>query len=130
MAAGRLSIAVAYPAGHYDDSLAYQVPAALVEVSPENRPVPVPGTAVVARCQVTYQPIEGRRAPFSGTFEQIAGDIARYRARGVGELIFDLSRSASVSRLEDYLFHLRRLREAAQPGYIAPPEDDPFDYIV
>lgn len=130
LAAGRITIAVTHPAGYHDGSLAYQIPARLVEVAPESSSMPVPGAAAVARCQVTYQPLEGKRHPFSGTFGQIAEDIARYRAYGVSELIVDLSYSASVSRVEDYLFHLQRLREAVYPGAAAQTFDDPFDYIV
>ena len=134
MAAGRLSIAVTHPAGYYDGSLAYHVPARLVEVSPEGRHVPVPGAAAVARLQVTYQPVEGQRAAFAGSFDQIADDIARYRALGTSELILDLAYSASVSTVSDFLVHIERLRTAADPGFSAPAErslvDDPFESIT
>ena len=133
VAEGRLAIAVTHPAGYYDGSLAYQVPARLVEVSPDGCQLPVPGTAAVARLQITYQAVEGPRAPFAGSFDQIGRDAARFRALGASELIFDLAYSASVSTVSDFLVHLERLRTAVEPGVALPAlhvAEDPFDYIV
>ena len=53
----------------------------------------------------TIVPAGGDRRPFSGTTEQIAGDIATYADLGVSELIFDFrseSTSESLERLERF----------------------------
>lgn len=131
---GRMTIAVAHPAGYFDETPAAQASARLVEVTPESARVPVPGTAAIARCQVTFQEIEGARPRFAGSFAQIAGDIAHYRSLGVAEVIVDFAYSATVAKLGDYLMHLERLGEAVglAPAATVPvwPPDDAFDWLT
>lgn len=134
LSAGRLTVAVAHPAGYYDETPAFQSPARLIEVAAEPHSVPVAGAAVVARCQVTFQAVEGPRPRFTGSFAQIAEDINAYRRFDVAEVIVDFAYSASVARLDDYLMHMEQL--AREVGGFAPSPEAPgwpgdsFDWLT
>ena len=55
----------------------------------------------------------GGRRPFVGTADEIAADIRRYEAMGVGSLVLDLAR---LSRnLDDMLQHMEALATQVWP---------------
>jgi probable F420-dependent oxidoreductase len=63
-----------------------------------------------ANCAITSEPVSGARTDFSGTLDQIAGDIAATRKLGASELVFDVQFSPNVRSLEDILDNLEGLR--------------------
>lgn len=53
------------------------------------------------------------RADFSGSLEQIAGDIAATRSLGAAELLFDVQFSPEIKATDDILKQLEELQQAA-----------------
>lgn len=134
LTSGRLVIGMEHPVDLRDGSFARYAPAQVAGVvrDPATRNDLV-GATILAACDITYQPVEGERPSFVGTFEQVAEDIDRYRRLGAYEVTVDLRGSASIASARDYGWHLERLREAVEPGFavqrpLAP--DDLFDSIT
>jgi len=53
--------------------------------------------------EITERPIDGERANFTGTLEQIGEDIAAVRAAGAAEMLLDLTFSADAKTADDFL---------------------------
>jgi alkanesulfonate monooxygenase SsuD/methylene tetrahydromethanopterin reductase-like flavin-dependent oxidoreductase (luciferase family) len=53
------------------------------------------------------------RGDFTGSLEQIAGDIAATRSMGAVELVFDVQFSPEIKGTDDILTQLEQLRQAA-----------------
>ncbi len=135
IADGRLIIGVEHPVDLGDGSFAQMAPAQVAGVVRDPGPEgDVVGATILAACNVTYQPVEGARPPFVGTFEQIAEDVERYHRKGAYEVTVDLRHSASISSADDYGWHIQRLREAVEPGAAfqraLAQADDSFDYLT
>jgi probable F420-dependent oxidoreductase len=64
---------------------------------------------VVATAALTPQPITGRRAFFTGSVDQVREDIARARALGTTELIFELDLGPPLDELLRTMERFRRL---------------------
>ena len=131
---GRLVIGMEHPVDLGDGSFAAYAPAQVAGVvrDPAARGDLV-GATIVAACEITYQPVEGARPAFTGTFEQVAGDINRYQRLGAYEVTADLRGSASITSPGDYAWHIERLREAVEPGFAVQRSfaaDDAFDAIT
>lgn len=117
IADGRLVVGVEHPVDLGDGSFAQLAPTQVAGVVRDPESVSdVVGATIVAACNVTYQPVEGTRPAFLGTFEQLADDVARYRRMGAYEVTLDLRHSASISSVDDFGWHIERLREAVEPG--------------
>lgn len=132
---GRLVVGMEHPVNLSDGSFASSAPAqvaGLVRVPTER--TDLAGATILAACDITYQPVDGERPAFVGTFEQVAVDVDRYRRLGAYEVILDLRHSASVASPADYAWHLERLREAVEPGLAVQRSlagtADAFDYIT
>jgi hypothetical protein len=70
--------------------------------------------AFVARLRETRQPIAANdRMPFSGSAEQIADDVATYRALGVSHLSFDFRRPTLTETLDRMEWFAREVMPAA-----------------
>ncbi|MGE5443833.1 MAG: hypothetical protein ACM3SR_04430, partial [Ignavibacteriales bacterium] len=54
------------------------------------------------------------RTDFTGTLEQIAGDIVATRKLGAAELFFDVQFSPGVEGVDDIVARLEQLRQAAK----------------
>lgn len=135
IADGRLVVGVEHPVDLGDGSFAQLAPTQVAGVVRDPESVSdVVGATIVAACNVTYQPVEGTRPAFLGTFEQLADDVARYRRMGAYEVTLDLRHSASISSVDDFGWHIERLREAVEPGLAFQRElaqaDDSFDSIT
>lgn len=131
---GRLVIGMEHPVDLGDGSFAMNAPAQVAGVvrDPATRK-DVVGATIVAACDITYQPVEGERPSFLGTFAQVAEDIERYRRLGAYEVTLDLRGSASIASAEDYAWHIERLREAVEPGFAVQryfAAEDAFDSIT
>lgn len=117
LADGRLVLGVDHPVDLGDGSFAQLAPAQVTGVVRDPGSASgVVGATILAACEVTYQPVEGARPAFAGTFEQIADDVERYRRMGAYEVALDLRHSASIGSADDYVWHIERLREAVEPG--------------
>jgi alkanesulfonate monooxygenase SsuD/methylene tetrahydromethanopterin reductase-like flavin-dependent oxidoreductase (luciferase family) len=64
---------------------------------------------VVATVSLSAQPIAGKRAFFTGSAEQVRDDIARARALGATELIFELDLGPPIDELVRTMDRFRRL---------------------
>jgi len=69
-------------------------------------------------CQLTKDgmgavPSAGQRRPFVGTADEVAADIRRYEAMGVGSLVLDLARLSH--NLDDMLQHMEALATRVWP---------------
>ena len=64
---------------------------------------------VVATAALTPQPITGQRAFFTGSVDQVREDIARARALGTTELIFELDLGPPLDELLRTMERFRRL---------------------
>jgi len=71
--------------------------------------------ALIVRANVEFSdasPADGR-ADFTGTLEQIAGDIAATRSMGAAEIVLDIQFTPAANRLEDFLKRMEQLRPLA-----------------
>jgi probable F420-dependent oxidoreductase len=71
--------------------------------------------ALIVRANVEFSdaaPADGR-ADFTGTLEQIAGDIAATRSMGAAEIVLDIQFTPAANRLDDFLKRMEQLRPLA-----------------
>lgn len=64
--------------------------------------------------EITEQPIDGERAGFTGTLEQIGEDIAATRAAGAAEMLLDVTFSPDARTADDFLARADDLWSLAQ----------------
>ena len=70
--------------------------------------------ALIVRANVEFGAgAGGKRADFTGTLEQIAGDVAATRRMGAAEIVFDVQFSPDIRGVDDMLNRMQQLREAA-----------------
>jgi hypothetical protein len=68
---------------------------------------------VRANVEFSEAPISQDRADFTGTLEQIAGDVAETRKLGAAEIVFDVQFSPGVKTVDDIIARMEQLRQAA-----------------
>ena len=71
---------------------------------------------LMVRANVEFaDPIPGQdRVPFTGTLEQIAGDVAATRTLGAAELVFDVQFSPGVNTVDDIIMRMEQLWELSK----------------
>jgi probable F420-dependent oxidoreductase len=68
---------------------------------------------VRGQVELSDQAVRNGRGDFTGSLEQIAGDIAATKSMGAVELVFDVQFSAEIKGTNDILTQLEQLRRAA-----------------
>jgi probable F420-dependent oxidoreductase len=69
---------------------------------------------VRANVEISDAPINKDRADFTGSLEQIAGDVAATRELGAAELLFDVQFSPGVERVDDIVARMEQLWELSK----------------
>ena len=71
---------------------------------------------LIVRANVEFaDPMPGQdRVHFTGTLEQIAGDVAATRTLGVAELVFDVQFSPGVETVDDIIVRMEQLWELSK----------------
>jgi hypothetical protein len=71
---------------------------------------------LIIRANVEFtDPVPGQdRVDFTGTLEQLAGDVAATRALGAAELVFDVQFSPGVDTLDDIIVRMEQLWELSK----------------
>lgn len=70
---------------------------------------------LIVRANVEFSdaPLGEGRADFTGSLEQIVGDVAATRKLGAAEIVFDVQFSPGVETVDDILARMEQLRQAA-----------------
>ena len=69
---------------------------------------------VRANLEISDSPIDNERADFTGTLEQIKGDITAARELGATDLLFDVQFSPGADSVDQMVEWMEQLRELAR----------------